>query len=488
MDREEITSVGLDIGTTTTQMVVSRLVLEKTAGMGEGAEVKVTRREVIYRSPVCFTALTADDRIDAAAAASFLKEQYARAGIFPDQVGTGAVIITGESAHKRNARQVIDALSGLAGDFVAAAAGPDLESSLAGRGAGAAEASLRLDEPVLNVDIGGGTSNLCLFADGEEADTACADIGGRMVCVDGELRVTRLSPKMKMLVRDAGLPIRVGGTVTPEILRRAASLLAEALAQVCGLVPMTDLGRRLITNHPLHKERRPGRISFSGGVAACMEHPGEPLFRYGDLGPLLAEAILRHPAFAGVKKVPAAETIRATVIGAGTCSMKVSGSTISCEGVKFPLKNRQIVPLHYEKEEDLAGLPEQIRQGLSVLAQSGEMRGALWFAGSRSPSFGEVEALAGILAPYLTEAARQGEILPVIVGADFGKALGQALRRKTKRKIPVLCLDGISCRQGDYIDIGAPVGGGIALPVVVKTLLFPEEYGYGYTDDHGKGQ
>ena len=475
MAEEQILSAGLDIGTTTTQMVLSRLTLECSGGYGIAPKVSVTRREILYRSPIRFTVLTDTDAIDAKAAADFLSEQYRAAGVTADQIGTGAVIITGESARKRNAREVIDALSTLAGDFVVAAAGPDLESCLAGRGAGADEASIRTGQTVLNADIGGGTSNLCLFEGGREIDAACADIGGRLICVDDAMRVTKCSPQIRMLAERYGLPIRTGEPVTLETLRKTADLLAEALAQICNLAPMTDLGRSLITNHPLRADSRPARMSFSGGVADCMAHPDDPPFRYGDIGPVLAKAILSHPAFAATASVPAKETVRATVIGAGACSMDVSGSTIACEGVSFPLKNLPVLPLQYFGEEDFAGLQEQIARAVALQKESGLSQGAFYLHGAVSPSFHEVESLANLLSPTLAEAAERGEVFPVIVETDFGKALGQSLRRRLGRGTPVLCLDGIHCQQGDYIDIGAPVGGGIAVPVVVKTLLFHEK-------------
>jgi ethanolamine utilization protein EutA len=49
----------------------------------------------------------------------------------------------------------------------------------------------------------------------------------------------------------------------------------------------------------------------------------------------------------------------------------------------------------------------------------------------------------------------------------MAKALGQALALLTDR--PVLCIDRVKLREGDYLDVGQSVGS--ALPVVVKTLI-----------------
>ncbi|MBC8930669.1 ethanolamine ammonia-lyase reactivating factor EutA, partial [Escherichia coli] len=116
----------------------------------------------------------------------FVTKEYANAGIKKEEIGMGAVIITGETARKDNASNVLDAMSGFAGDFVVATAGPDLESIIAGKGAGAHTYAKENNTSVVNLDIGGGTTNLSLFDRGELIDTACLDIGGRLIKVDRE--------------------------------------------------------------------------------------------------------------------------------------------------------------------------------------------------------------------------------------------------------------------------------------------------------------
>ncbi|MEE1353428.1 MAG: ethanolamine ammonia-lyase reactivating factor EutA [Acutalibacteraceae bacterium] len=472
---EHIWSAGFDIGTTTTQLVLSRLTLEKTAGYGLAPRVKVTEREVRYRSPVAFTALDEQDAIDGDAAVAFLKSQYESAGISPEDIGTGAVIITGESAKKRNAHKVIEALSAVAGDFVVAAAGPDLESTLAGKGAGADDASVRLGRSVLNLDIGGGTSNLCLFEDGEEKDSACTNIGGRLVRVGKDGVVQKMTPQIEDLIEKLGLPIKVGEPLSIETARQLTDTMADILAQTAGLKEMTPLGKSFLTNHGMSSDSHPECLMFSGGVSDCMAHPDMDPFTYGDIGPLLARSILEHPAFQACPVVPARETMRATVIGAGTCSMDVSGSTIACEGITFPLKNIPVLPLKYEGEEDLPALQGQIANAMERYKDTDSLNGAFFLKGPVSPGFREVEGIADLLAPVIAEKGRQGAVFPVVVEHDFAKALGQSIRRRVGREVPVLCLDGIHCKTGDYIDIGAPVGGGICVPVVVKTLLFQKK-------------
>ena len=126
--RQEIKSIGIDIGTSTTQLVFSRIVVENVAGSYNVPRVSIVDKEVIYRSKIYFTPLRSATEIDAEAVKKIVKDEYESAGMTPADLSTGAVIITGETARKQNANEVLEALSDFAGDFVVATAGPDLES------------------------------------------------------------------------------------------------------------------------------------------------------------------------------------------------------------------------------------------------------------------------------------------------------------------------------------------------------------------------
>ena len=131
-----ILSVGIDIGTSTTQLIFSRLTIENRASSYTVPRIDIVDKEVVYRSKIYFTPLRSATEIDAEAVKQIVREEYQAAGMTPEMLRTGAVIITGETARKENANEVLEALSDLAGDFVVATAGPDLESVLSARGAG----------------------------------------------------------------------------------------------------------------------------------------------------------------------------------------------------------------------------------------------------------------------------------------------------------------------------------------------------------------
>nr|WP_066829072.1 ethanolamine ammonia-lyase reactivating factor EutA [Collinsella ihumii] len=210
MDASTITSVGIDIGTSTTSMVVSRLAVANTASGFTAPHVAITGAEIVYRSEIYPTPQASGNRIDVAAVASLIEREYERAGITPADVQTGAVIITGESSRKENAELVTESMSELAGEFVVASAGPDLESIIAAKGAGAQDYSREFACTVANVDVGGGTSNIAVFHCGDLVSKACWDIGGRLVRVDADGRMTYVSPRIAAVARSLGIELVVG--------------------------------------------------------------------------------------------------------------------------------------------------------------------------------------------------------------------------------------------------------------------------------------
>ena len=453
--RETLLSVGIDIGTSTTQLVASRLTLENRATPFSVPRVEIAGREVVYRSGIHFTPLLSDTRIDAQGVRDIVAAEYRKAGLEWGQVETGAVIITGETARKENAREVLAALSDFAGDFVVATAGPDLESILAARGAGADRYAEEHRCRILHIDIGGGTSNTALFDCGALLETGCLDIGGRLVKVGPDGTVTYRSPALAEWMGPALLDaVSPGRRASPESLAPVVEALAEGLARA---VP-----------------EGVAALSFSGGVADCMWDPPADWRAYGDIGPLLGPAIRRRLEREGLRLMPGAETIRATVIGAGAHSVEVSGSTIFYREVAFPLKSLPVLRLGPEEERgDPEALAAAIRRKLKWYADEGGLvQTALALEGEVSPPYRRVRELAAAVREGLAPLEAAGLVPVVVLERDMAKALGQAMGGTG----PLLCLDGVSVDNGDYIDIGAPVAGGTVLPVVVKTLAFQKTH------------
>lgn len=448
---EQILSVGIDLGTTTTQMILSRLTIENTAAAFAVPRMEIRDREILFRSEPHFTPLLSGDTLDAEAIAQLLRQDYEQAGIQPAQVQTGAVIITGETARKENAQQVLRAMKDLAGEFVVATAGPALESVLAARGAGADRTAKARGRWVLNLDMGGGTTNLALFdPEGTLRDTGCLNIGGRLLKLDSAGTITYVSPVLSRW------PFQVGQTVTPEDLQPLVRTMVRALEAAAGrggedLTPW-------ITDKTVTLPSEPVLLSFSGGVADLIGDETSHWLAYGDLGVLLGRAIGESALYRG-DHVLGQETLRATVVGAGSYATELSGSTIAYGGVRFPMQD---VPFLRMEAKDLL-------HGTEKLAMLGDGPVGLALEGALPGSFDELEGLADRLLPLLRSRRE-----PVIVALeqDLAKALGQALRCRMGADAPLVCLDGIHVPDHSYVDLAAPVAGGAAIPVVVKTLAF----------------
>ena len=447
----KLISVGLDVGTTTTQLILSELTVENRGNTFSVPQLVIGERRILYQSPVIFTPLISGELVDGQAIANWVDAQYLAAGITKAQVDTGAVIITGETSRKENAKEVLTHLSGFAGDFVVATAGPDLESALSAKGAGATEYSAKTGKTVLHMDIGGGTSNLSFIENGRIVRTGCLNVGGRLVKFDDAGKVTYLSPVLNGLT-----DLHLGDIPTESQLQTITDQLVKALQMAAGLMPSTDLLEKLTTkeNAGLWHPERPEVISFSGGVADCIEKDAPP-FAYGDMGVLLGRAIKKSSLCQNYRL--GEQTIRATVIGAGCHSTQLSGSTVFYADVVLPKKNLPV-----------AVMTQPITPETVKAAYAGQDAEDIVLAipGSLSLNYEQIKALAQNLI-----AGSRGELL-VCLEADMAKALGHCIRLAEPSR-PCLCIDGLYLENESFLDIGSPVGP--ALPVVIKTLVLSTE-------------
>ncbi len=479
--REELLSVGIDIGTSTTQLIFSKLIIENMASSYTVPRIVIVDKEIIYKSPIYFTPLVSLKEIDGPKVREIIEKEYKNAGVDKKDIDTGAVIITGETARKENAEEVLTTLSGFAGDFVVATAGPDLESIISGKGAGAHIYSKEHNTAVVNIDIGGGTSNLAVFRRGDVKDTGCLDIGGRLIKVDViSKRITYIAPKLETLVKKYHLGLEIGTIATKDNLRPIIDIMVKVLMQSVGLVPIDEDFKLMVTNKSILLDNPMECISFSGGVADYIYYdekergPIRDYFEYGDIGILLGESIRRSELCSKLKVIKSTETIRATVVGAGTHTTEISGSTITYTKNAFPIKNLPILKMAYEDENSGAiVLAEAVKKKLEWFKLEGDLqRVAIAIEGKENPSFKEVQAYAEGLVEGMQELIERELPLILIVEKDMAKVLGQTMYNKLSFKKDVICLDSVKLDNGDYIDIGNPIAEGTVLPVVVKTLVF----------------
>lgn len=478
--KETLISVGIDVGTTTTQVIFSNITIENMSSGARVPEFKIVGKEIFYKGKIHFTPLRSNTEIDETALKEIIEREYKIAGINPDDIDSGAVIITGETARKENAQNISKVLSGYAGEFVVATAGPDLEGIIAGKGSGAAKLSYENNDIVANFDIGGGTTNIAVFSQGEPIDTTCLDLGGRLLRFDKSGLVEYISPKLADICKEVNINIEKGKKYPDEVIRKICRYMAEILLEVSGVRPRSRLLELTLSpkSTALRLDYKIDRVSFTGGVADYIynNQAETDLYKFGDIGILLGYEIKAILNEFDSKVIMPEETIMATVVGAGTQTMDISGSTISySQSAALPLKNIPIIEIT-EKEERVN--EEELEKTIMAKLQwycleTQKQKVALFLKGERNVSFEKVTSLSKVIAKVWEEFYPHGEEVIVVIENDMAKVLGQSISRKLSNKQrEVVCIDGIKVSSGDYIDIGKPIGNGSVLPVVIKTLVF----------------
>jgi ethanolamine utilization protein EutA len=497
-DNVVLHSVGIDVGSAGTQVVFSRIHLQRISDQLSTRYV-VLSREPLYQSPIALTPYQSDTLIDSAALGSIIEEAYAASGLHADEIDTGAVILTGEALRRENGQAIAAVLAEQGGEFVCATAGHHMESMLAVFGSGAARRSYDASSRILNIDIGGGTSKLGLVQKGELQGTAAVHVGGRLLVVDESGRITRLDPAGRAHALRAGFDWQVGSMTEPQQLTRVADSMADALLRIVkSQFTEVDVHELLLTD-PLPELDGLEGVMFSGGVGEYV-YGREPR-DFGDLGKRLGEAI-RTRLDAGALPWPlleAGECIRATVLGASEYSVQLSGNTtfISQPGVLLPRKNLQVIPMPLALGERID--PAEVAQALTKSfarhdLSEGEQDNAVSLRWSGPPTFERLSALAQGLLAALPHTLESGQPLYFIVDGDIALTLGHLIQEDPRVAGEVLVIDGITLWGFDFVDLGRIRMPSMTVPVTIKSLVFSEDpRSHGKSDPsgwhrHGEGE
>ena len=478
-DNIELVSVGIDIGSAGTQVVFSRVQLRRLAEELT-SRYFVVQRETVYQSPVALTPYVSEERIDDKAIGGIIDAAYESAGLHPDNIDTGAVILTGEALRRENAKAIADVLAEVGGEFVCAAAGHHMESMLAAYGSGAANASHDRGTPILNIDIGGGTTKLALVEHGNVAHTAALHIGGRLAVFDEQGRLIRLDPAGQRLSTLAGVDWTLGARVTDEQIERVTNWMADALvAALTERAPSAGVQSLWLTEP----------LGLIGGVAGAMVSGGVGEYVYdretrdfGDLGRRLGRAI-RQRFEAGrfpFPLLPPGECIRATALGASEYSVQLSGNTIylSSPGGLLPRKNLQVLQpaIRLGDVVDPAAVADAIRDHFERFdASEGDTEVALAFRWRGAPAYARLAGLARGIVQALPRTIAAGRPIFLIFDGDVAQTMGALLKEELGVASEVLALDGIALWDFDYIDLGRVRMPSFTVPVTIKSLVFSQD-------------
>jgi ethanolamine utilization protein EutA len=474
-DEIVVLSVGVDIGSSTSHLVFSRIVLERL-----DARYVVTERETFYQSDILLTPYSEADEIDAEALGAFIEQQYYKADVAPEEIDTGALILTGVAVRRRNARRIGELFAHHAGKLVAVSAGDSLESVMAAYGSGAVARSIRDQATVMNIDIGGGTSKIAICAAGKVAALTAVDVGARLVCVDAAGVLTRIEEAGHRFAAELGLDLALGSPLPADAARTLAARMADALFDAMqGGAPKAG-GGSLLRLDPLIHAGAIDEITFSGGVSEYV-YGREPA-TFGDLGALLAKEIRARTESWGPRLRQPEEGIRATAIGAAQYTTQVSGSTIFVSPLAaLPLRNVPVIapalPLG-EEAIDAAAVAAAIRAALAQLElAAGDSPVALFVPWRGSATFSRLDAFGRGVLEGLKSVLSRGHPLVLAGDGDVGGLTGIHFRAEMQLENAIVSVDGLELNDFDYIDIGTMLEGSGAVPVVIKSLVFPSPSG-----------
>lgn len=468
LDNVEFTTVGIDVGSSTSHLMFSRVHLRREAFQLSSRFVVIERR-TLWSSPIRLTPFLDDDTIDAAQLATFIDDAYAGAGLTRDDVDTGAVILTGEAVKRKNAAAIAALFSADAGKFVCASAGHHMECVLAAHGSGAAALSKTAGKPVLNVDIGGGTTKLALCVGGYVAATCAFAVGGRLIAFDAGGRIVRLDEPAATVARACGVPLAVGMTPTPEQTATIVDAFASVLFDYVERKAPRGLAQELLLTQPLTGPAAE-ILTFSGGVSEYVY--GRETQTFGDIARPLADAVRERLRTIGLQIVDPGGGIRATAIGVSQFTVQVSGRTIFRGDVPLPQRNLPVVAPHFHTEGEIHPdiLAETIRLARERLDVEATAAHAIALSFRGTPNYERLLAVASGVAKSIREPSNAALVL--IIDGDVGWSLGRLLKHDLEITRPLLCIDALQLGEFDFVDIGDPIDLARGVPVVVKSLMF----------------
>lgn len=474
-DNVELTTVGVDVGSSTSHLMFAKVHLQRLT-TALSSRFVVVGREVLWRSPILLTPYLDDNTIDVGQLERFIEAAYKEAGLTRDSIDSGAVILTGEALKRNNAEAITHLFAAESGKFVCASAGHHMESAMAAHGSGAVALSRKEKGVILNIDIGGGTTKLGLVEKGQLLHTAAVEVGGRLIAWDEQQRLVRIEGPALRHAEKAGIKLERGKKISEEDITKFVEQMADTLVPLVMQQKPQGLTKELMVTEELPAEPQPLAITFSGGVSEYIY--GRETANYRDVGRPLADAISRRLKD---KRIPykvydPGAGIRATVIGASQFSVQVSGNTISISNHEaLPVRNVPVLHPKLDLSGDIVAVKvaDEIKKSLTRFDfPEGEQAVALAFRWQGDPLHARLKALADGIVASMPKTAAGGTPLVLMLDGDVGKTLGVILKRECNVTTDIISIDGVQLKEFDYVDIGEMIRPTNVVPLVIKSLLF----------------
>jgi ethanolamine utilization protein EutA len=449
--------VGLDFGTTTSRCIVAAAKLSRNvvSGRHELSEIDET-----FRSPVLLTPFS-ENGLDMGRLGELLDTWLAPATLGGEAFGGGA-LVTGLAAQQPNSGVLIELIRSRVKDvLVASAADPSLEAWLAFQANAGGVSRANPERWVVNLDIGGGTTNLAVGKRGEVIRTGSLFVGARHVEVDpGTYKIVKLSGFARalfdLLKIAAGPGDSLRAAQVDAIVGWQIQLLERALAGDGAAFqdPVARLHEQVQLRPP--EEMSDPIVCLSGGVGELVyEFLGTkyapPRTQFGDLGIDLAAAIASSPRWkARLGGIVPSQGGRATVYGLLLFATQVSGATVYLPEVSvLPLRDVAILGRVTADSTD-----EQIRDILQLVSRSG-VGGCIVVSLDRVDGRA-VRSLGERIASALKRAAFPAATpLVLLVRENVGKALGGYVTQWGSNPVRLVVLDEIEPLDARFVQIGS---------------------------------
>ena len=467
-----LTSVGIDIGSATCHIVFSEIEMKRSSD-----QFVVSKRSLLYESEILLTPFSDRDIIDEFALRDFLEKQYKAANLSPREVDTGALILTGTALEKKNAQMLGELFSLETGNFISVAAGDRLEAIMAAHGSGAIINSRETGATIMNVDIGGGTTKIAICSNGEIIDLTTVDIGARLIAINDNGCICRIEKNADLIFEEIGLQPVLGTNITDESLERVAKKMGIVLTEIILQKPLSRLTKNLHRLPPIKWNGTIDAVTFSGGVA-------EYIYDYStqqniDVGSKLASAIKSMAVAHDLNIMEPVESIRATVVGLSQYKINLSGTTNFIHPADIlPQKNIPVIAPNFMLETDEIDQNAICSAILNTLntfnLNTTNCPVALCFDWNGSAVYGRIESFISGVIKGMQGVLTDGKPLILVCSGDIGRVFGNHARYEIKYTGPIISIDGITLNEFQYIDIGAELKGSGAVPVSIKSLVFPE--------------
>jgi len=474
----KLMSAGIDIGTTTTQLIISELILKNRMPGARMPKIEIVSKKVIYQSKIYITPIIDHRIVDAVAVKEIIKKEYDRAGFTLSQIDTGALIITGETAKKENAEKIVHELAQYAGEFVVAVAGPELESILAGKGSGASDFSKIKRKKIINLDIGGGTTNIAVFENGNAVDCTCVNVGGRLIEIDKVSEdVSYISKPAQLFIDTYDIKIFLGEKINKVELQKFCDKMVFFVDKVAMGEEIPIKLRKILMAPTMKNVNNYDGVLFSGGVAEYLYNDTQNKisdFEFSDIGKFLSIALKKSKLYQSYNVIRPVEAIRATVVGAGTQTVNLSGSTVFIDASMLPIRNIPVAKVIWEDIpndlEDVIKSIYDVIQRYKLPTKTSPL--AISMPSPKECSFNNIEKMAKGIYHAWGKISTTDNPLVIIVEKDIGKVLGQTLYRVSSGELRFISIDSINIGEGDYIDVGKPISKDDVVPIIIKTLVF----------------